>query len=520
LYPCPILYLLPTETLAKGTSKRRITPAIIANKRLHNKITNGRSKTDAGTVFHKEVAGGGITFAWSNSTASLRSFSARTLILDDIDGYGEFGEGNVVELAKARTDAMSNRMIYINSTPTISGYSLIEKEFEESDQRHYFMPCPHCGELIEFEWENFHFEHEDYNLVGDVTYICKHCGGVIHEYHKTKMMDYRNGAKWIPTKKHHIHGYYLPSFYSPVGWLSWNEIVRKFLKAKKSLDRGDHGLMQVWVNTRLARPYQMKLDGVDITNPKERVEPYGCDVPNDVLIITAGIDTQDDRVEVAVLGHGKSGEIWFIDYHVIAGDIKYQKTRDALDDFLNNTEYERCDGNRMKIFAKAQDTGGHRTKAVYEYLKNKLPNRMFGIKGSNTKNAPLVNRTVYNLPSDAKNLFIIGVNSIKDDFYSRLEVKEAGPNFVHFPDKDVFDERFFKGLTAEKRDENGKYVKIRTRNEPIDCTVYAIAALLIMDIVVDQLDNPILSIGDVKKDKKKKKDVIIEDRLDDYLDEY
>jgi phage terminase large subunit GpA-like protein len=151
-------------------------------------------------MFTKNVAGGGVTLGWSNSTSSFRSFSARVVILDDVDGFGEFGEGNVMTLAKARADAFSNKMIFINSTPTIEGNSNIEKEYEDSDQREYFMPCPECKELINFEWDRFEFEHKDYDLVSEVKYSCMHCGTLIPEYKKSWMLKEENGAKWMVLK--------------------------------------------------------------------------------------------------------------------------------------------------------------------------------------------------------------------------------------------------------------------------------------------------------------------------------
>jgi len=518
LYPCPILYIVPTETLAKGTSKRRFTPSIRAIPHLRKKIIGGKSKDDIGDMFTKSVPGGGITLGWSNSTSSFRSFSARLVILDDVDGFGEFGEGNVMTLAKARADAFSNKMIFINSTPTLMGESNIEKEFEDSDQSEYFMPCPECGELINFVWENFIFDHDKYTLKGEVKYSCKHCGTLIPEHKKTWMMDESNGAKWIPQKEHIHRGFLVPSFLSPVGWLSWDSIAREFLKAKKALDQGDSRLMQTWVNTREARPFMPKLDGVDITDVDSRLEEYGADVPNDVMIITAGVDTQDDRFEVVMLGHGKYGELFFIDYKVIAGDPQYDATKEALDNYLN-TEWRRVDGFTMKAMGKGVDTGGHRTKAVYDYVKNRLPNKVFGLKGSSTPNAPVVNRTLKDIKLNDKNLFLVGTATIKDDFYAQLGITEVGVNYVHFPRKDIFDKRFFNMLTAEKRDENGKYVKIRTRNEAIDCTVYAIAALHILGVNPDMIDRPILHIGGDTKVKNVHRPSA-KPKPKSYLDEY
>ena len=476
----------------------------------------GKSKDEIGNIFTKNVAGGGITLGWSNSTASFRSFSARVVILDDVDGFGSFNEGNVITLGKARADAFSNKKIYINSTPTIEGNSNIEKEFEDSDQREYFMPCPECKELITFKWEHFQFTHKNYTLTSEVEYSCKHCGALIPEHKKTWMMNEDNGAKWIPQQEHIHRGYLIPSFLSPVGWLSWNDIAREFLKASKDMNRGDSRLMQTWVNTRQARPFVRQLDGVEIVDSEDRTESYGCEVPDEVMVLTAGIDNQDDRLELIVLGHAKDGEVYVIDYKVISGDPQYDATQRALDNYLINKVFIRKDGFQMKIQGSCIDTQGHRSKAMYAYVKPRIANRIFGIKGSSVVHAPIVNKQLHNIKGGDSNLFMLGTNALKDDLYAKLAITEKGVNYIHFPKIDVMDKKFFNMLTAERRDPTtNKYIKIRTRNEALDCYCYAVAVLSILNLNIEELPTAILHIASVPKPIQKK-----QRNSDDWLNEY
>ena len=518
-YPCPILYILPTETLAKGTSKRRITPSLRAIPHLAKKVVGGKSKDDVGETFTKAVAGGNLSLGWSNSTASFRSFSARVVILDDCDGFGTFGEGDVMELGKARADAFANKKIYINSTPTIAMQSNIEVEFEDSDQREYEMPCPECGEFMGFKWDYMHFETDAKGaLKGDVLCGCPHCGTLIPEYKKTTMM---SQGVWIPKNEGHIHrGYKLTSFYSPLGWLSWNEIATEFIKAYRLMKKGDSRLMQVWVNTRNAEVWQQELDGVDIPNANERVEQYEAEVPEAVLLLTAGVDTQDDRFEIEVVGHARNGETYSIDYKVIAGDPKFEETQKMLDDYLFGSIFHRPNNASMKISATCIDTGGHRTKAMYAYCKARANQKVFAIKGANTQNAPITNKTIRNMIPNELTLFSLGVNALKDDFYANLEIVESGANFCHFPNKPQYNDKYFRMLTAEKRDDKGKYVKLRLRNEALDCRIYAMGAVAILEVVVNNLSTPILYTGEFKKSNpipKKTQNIIT---TNNYLDEF
>lgn len=495
-YPCPILYILPTETLAKGTSKRRITPSIRAIEHLAKKVTGGKSKDDIGETFSKAVAGGNLTFGWSNSTSSFRSFSARVVILDDVDGYGTFGEGDVMELGKARADAFANKKIYINSTPTIAGQSNIATEFEDSDQCEYDMACPECNELMPFKWDYMHYEVDEKGaLKGDVLCGCPNCGAMIPEYKKTTMM---LAGVWRPRNEGHIHkGYKLSSFYSPLGWLGWNEIATEFIKAHRLMQTGDARLMQVWQNTRNAQAWEADLDGVDIPDADERTEEYEAQVPDGVLILTAGCDTQDDRFEIEVVGHGRNGETWSIDYKVIAGDPQFDTTQAELDTYLSQSFY-RKNGAEMKISGTAIDTGGHRTKAMYAYCKARTNQKIFAIKGANNINAPISNKNITAMIPNELTLFSIGVHVLKDAFYANLAITEEGANFCHFPKTPVYNDKYFKMLTAEKRDEKGVYIKVRRRNEALDCRIYATVVLTIIAVNPNTLPHPVIHMGAVK----------------------
>ncbi len=504
IYPCPILYLLPTEGLAINTSKRRLTPAIMATGRLRAKIIGGKTKDSGGELLTKTVPGGFLKLGYSNSTSSFRSASYKVVILDDCDGMGttNIGEGDIVQLATARTDAFgASRKIYINSTPTTEGKSLIEKEFAESDQRDYFMPCPHCKEKIKFEWDNFYFTSKKSGddrrrLTSDVRYQCPECSELIEEYHKTKMM--AQGVWVAQNPEHETKGYRLPSYYSPVGFLSWRSIAMEFLNAKRMLNKGNPELMQVWVNTRDARTFKEQLSGVEITDPDSRKEDYETEVPDGVYLITAGVDTQDDRFEVAIIGHGKKGELWFIDFIIIPGDPANEETQDALDALLFDRQFETTQGATMKIFATGIDTGGHRTQAIYEYAQNRLTRKVFALKGSNMLNAPVVNKTFNMAMRIAFKPYLVGTIALKDDFYGRLSVLSPPDRFVHFANINAFDMEFFKQLTAEKRDDTGRYIAIRKRNEAIDCTVYAMVCIPILGADIEKMRRPALHIGEVK----------------------
>jgi len=520
IYPRPILYMKMTETQVKESNDRIVVPSLRAMPELAKRIKRGKTKSDLGTTYIKEVPGGTLKFGWAGSSASFRSFTAKVVIGDDIDGFNDFGEGDSMVLLRARTDAVADRKIYLNSTPTLDGHSKIQKEWENSDKRFYNMPCPECSELVIFEWEHFKYESENYIVISDITFCCPNCGSLIPEYKKTKMMEQ---GEWVATNpKHPTRGYHISSFYSPLGWLSWKEIAQQYLNATKEYDtRGTQDAMMAWTNSKLGLPFKKRFrDNVVLKSRNERVEHnYTTCIPNDIKIITCGADTQDNWFELVTIGYGNRGEMWYLDHIKIQGDTREQKVRDELELFIKNKEYIREDGRIMKIHASAIDTQGHRAKIMYEFLSTKIPDRMFGIKGATKIDAPTVNRTASNITSsNVRTPISVGTHTIKDEIFAKLDIQEAGENFVHIPDTEAFDIPFMKGLVSEAINEDtGRYEPFYRRNEPLDCTVYSIAALSIIEANPALMTEPIIHIGHlapkvITKDYK--------DSITSYLDEY
>ena len=72
---------------------------------------------------------------------------------------------------------------------------------------------------------------------------------------------------------------------------------------------------------------------VELSWLAQRAEPY-TDAPAGVAVITAGIDTQDDRIELELVGWGLGDESWSIAYEVIYGDPAGATLWQELDELL------------------------------------------------------------------------------------------------------------------------------------------------------------------------------------------
>jgi len=216
----------------------------------------------------------------------------------------------------------------------------------------------------------------------------------------------------------------------------------------------------------------------------DRRESWGADLPSGVAVLTAGVDIQGDRIELQVIGWGRDEEAWVIDYRVIWGDPAGPRVWADLDLALHATHAQGRGRDHVPIRAVGIDTGGHHTKAVYEFCRTRLARRIWAIKGRGGPGIPVWPRRPTRTNKGKIPLFIVGVDGVKDAVYARLKLTEPGPGFVHFPRS--LDADYFRQLTAERivtRFEKGRPIRSwqpkrdGERNEALDTFVYAQAAL-------------------------------------------
>lgn len=184
--PGPMLVVQPTVEMGKRWSKGRFAPLIESTECLKSKVKDSRSRDSGNTVQSKEFPGGIVVITGANSSVGLRSMPVKYLFLDEIDAYpgDSSGEGDPVLLSIARTNTFTRRKIFLVSTPTIHGISRIEKEFESSDKRYFFVPCPNCNYYQVLKWTQVKWENKDLKTT---HYVCIECKGKIENHQKTEM---------------------------------------------------------------------------------------------------------------------------------------------------------------------------------------------------------------------------------------------------------------------------------------------------------------------------------------------
>jgi len=487
--PSPIMVIQPTIDAAENFSKEKFSPVLQDTPVLAERI-NDKSRNSGNTILKKNFPGGFVTIAGANSPVGLRSHTIRILLADEIDGYpGSAGdEGDPLLLAEKRQTTYWNKKQVSISTPTIKGASRIEAEYEHSSRGEWNTPCPCCGELQPLTWSGVVFDEGD---LSEIRYACCKCGVISGEAEwKEKAAE---GMFVHEDPDNPVKGFHLNSLASPL--TTWREVVEKFLFADEKKKKGDINPMKVWTNTELGDTWEEDGETIEDEELMKRREYYSCEVPMGVLYLTAGVDTQDDRFEIEVVGWGPEYESWGIKYAVIYGDngdINNQVWND-LDNFLLQS-FEKPDGTKLKLVCTCIDSGGHRSNQVYKFCKPRFNRRVFAIKGSNDSAAAYIQKPTKNNREQAY-LFMIGVDTGKSWLMDRLKVEQPGPGYCHFPREDGrgYDDKYFKGLTSEKRVMRYKMGRAyfawelkdkgeHKRNEALDCRNYATAAIEITEL--------------------------------------
>ena len=506
--PGPMLYIQPTDKVAVDYSKRRIAPMIQACPTLREKVFKARSRDAANTINMKTFPGGSLAIIGANSPADLSSKPVRYIFMDETDRFPASAgtEGDPQELAERRTETFRhNRKIVKTSTPTIKGKSKIETDYMNGTQEEWHTECPHCHTYNYIRFADIHFEKEDYvNEGGDedyhvkvVTWRCPTCKRDIGEYECKRLP-----AKWVQKNpkaiQNGIRSFRLNAFMSP--WSDWKDIVWKFLKAHKDPEK-----LKTFYNTILGESWEVHTNsGLDETLYKRR-EHYDAEVPTGVLLLTMGMDTQDNRLEYEVVGWDRNGQSWGISRGVIPGRADAPGVWEEVDALLDR-EWRLANGMKMKILATFIDSGGHFTTAIYKACAKRASKRIWPIKGEKGEGKPECRPMKRGQGEGAK--FMLGVDAGKEGIMYEAAVEEPGPNYMHFPIdyRAGYDMEYFKGLISERMEIHRRggqgvivWEQFYERNEPLDCRNYARMAYRYFHWRFDELERIVNGIEEPKK---------------------
>lgn len=518
--PGSILFIHPTTIDAQEYSKLRIAPMLRDSPALRQKIAAPKSRDSHNTILQKAYPGGILTMCGSTEAHALASKPIRYVFGDERDRWATSAgnEGDPWDLAMARQTTFYNAKAVEVSTTTIKNASAIEAAYYTGTMERWNSKCPHCGEYHEIRWSDIRFEYDEIIVshkktykVKKVYYTCPGCGCI-----STEAEMKRAPAKWIAENPEAYgqgtRSFWLNAFVSQ--WASWESIVLKYLNALGSTKK-----MQVVFNTCFGEPWEDRGDIEDEDSLLARREDYGKDkngepveLPPGVLVLTAGVDTQDDRMEYEIVGHGFFGETWGIEKGIVMGRPDDDAAWNKLDEVVFDRVMRFENGVGLRVSMSFVDEGGHFTQSVRAQCNARISKKVFCIKGMPGQDKPYIS------PPKKQKIFVnqiavgtcwqyqLGVDSGKEIIMDNLRVQTPGQKYCHFPKRDDYGSAYFAGLLSETKvyDPNKKqpwsWKKIpgHERNEPLDCRNYALAAFKALPKNLDEIDRQIKAASGVR----------------------
>lgn len=508
--PGSILFVHPTTIDAKEYSKLRIAPMIRDCPTLRKKVSDPKSRDSGNTILQKTYPGGILTMCGSTEAHALASKPIRYVLGDERDRWAlsAGNEGDPWDLAMARQTTFYNAKSGEVSTPTVKNASAIEAAYATGTMERWKSRCPHCGEYHEIQWADIRFEHDEIIVAGkktykvrSVCYACPGCGCI-----STEAEMKRAPARWEADNpaayEQGTRSFWLNAFVSQ--WASWESIILKYLNAIGSTRK-----MQVVYNTCFGELWEDRGDLEDEDSLMARREEYPAELPEGVLVLTAGVDTQDDRMEYEIVGHGHFGETWGIEKGIVMGRPDDLSVWAQLDELVFDRVLRFENGVGLRISMSFVDEGGHFTMEVREQCRARLGKKVFCIKGMPGSDKP------YTAPPKKQKITIrqtavgtcwqyqIGVDSGKEVIMDNLRVQTPGAKYCHFPKRDDYGSGYFTGLLSEVKvyDPNKKqpwqWKKIpgHERNEALDCRNYALAAFKVLPKNLDEIDRRLKEAG-------------------------
>jgi len=490
--PCPMVVAQPALPLARYFSRARLAPMIRATAPLADKIAEPKSRDSDNTTLSKGYEGGQLDIVSAQSVSDLSARPARIVLADEVDRYDDTAEGDPLDLLDARTANFAFRKVGYFSSPRDKGASRIEAAYLESDQRKWWAPCPHCQRHQVLKWANVSWDKavdendeerldedgEAMHLPETARYFCEHCGAGWGEAERQAAV--RLG-QWRAEKPFNgIAGFWLNALNSP--WQTLERLVKKYLAAKEV-----PGRLRTFVNTVLGETWEeaasMVSDDALVRRAEQAAYGLGDKLPTGVLILTASVDNQGDRLEVEVLGWGRGYESWHVQHTVLAGDPGRPELWEELDNLLAGA-WETADGRVLPLRAVGIDSGGHHTELVLRFCRPRWGRRVWALKGISRGMHERVWPLRHSHSRKSRDRFwTVNVDAAKKAVTDWLKIEEPGPGYCHFPRGTAPD--YFKQYRAERlvtRYKRGFAVLVwekrsGRRNEALDLRAYNYAVL-------------------------------------------
>lgn len=387
--------LLPTVSSARAWWRQRLLPmgagACPPLMRLLDDLPYDRKR--GMHVVHD--SGASLRVGATGSPVELRGWSADVVYLDEIDGYGDLDEGDVIRLASRGVRAAPEevRRIVAGSTPTVRGASLIDDLHDSADRTlMYSVPCPECGEPSPLAWERLSWPEsgEVADRAAAAKMACSSCGSL---WEWERLPEAVEAGSWTTTEgvelsdldpmPEHL-AFKLDATIST--WTPWRESVAQWLEAQGRVDK-----LRVAVNQVLGQPFESEDANVDPDRLDDVRDDLSGDLPAETAYIVAALDVQEAWLAVGMFAFCSDGRILYLHRADVDGDTDHAKPGSAWREarqLVASYRRRTADGRTLNCRRLVADTG-FRPDVVTRALGRRA---VAYVKGTGGWTAPLIGR--------------------------------------------------------------------------------------------------------------------------------
>ena len=447
----PVLIVEPTARPAAVEFARERLEPLLSSKPfagiLHGDRHGGLGRS-AAVLYRTATTGGSVSLAGAESPSQLAARGASCLVLDEVARYPlQCGrEGSPIALALERTEAWrQTRAVFLVSTPVVPG-DPFDEWYSSGDQRHWFVPCAHCGAWWTPTWEHV-------TPGPPAALVCPSCG--VEHADGPDRVALLEAGQWRPTTEAddpEVVSFHLPRWNSPASSLA--SIVADHQRATRKRS------LAVWTRTAAALPCEPDADLPDVAPIQARLEDPDAWPPDGIAFTVAATDVQSNRIETLILGM-PADRSWgaVLQYHVTRGRPTEAAVWAALQAIWDDA------GVRLG----AIDAGylPQPVKALATRDARCLPIR--GMAGAA--------RQPIGAPSGGGWCYTAGSDGLKRDLLGKVD-----SGWLRLPAAPWCTRTWLLGLTAEHEEvveRSGRRVTAwkqhYQRNEALDCAVYALA---------------------------------------------
>jgi phage terminase large subunit GpA-like protein len=466
--PAPIIVLQPTEDDARDYIVSDLEPIFGASPTVQGQLEDDTAVGERNTLASRRFPGGSLKVLAAKAPRNLRRHTTRVLLIDEADAMQPGAEGSPLLLAERRTLSFPDRKIVLGSTPLLEDTSNVLRSYAQSDQRIYEVPCPSCEAYLELLWAHIEWEAD---APETAAFRCPTCRTLVPEAQKPHMVAAGRWRATCPEVRGHA-GFRLNALVSLLANATWGKLAVEFLRARNDSDE-----LQTFVNTILAQGWREEGDEVDDQALAARAEPFSLDaVPEDVLLLTAGVDVQGDRLEVTICGWSRT-DCWVLGHEVLWGPPadRAGAVWHDLDELLGLT-WPHPHGGRLRLEAVVVDSGDS-TDEVYAFCTPRFRRKVWAGKGV-AGSRPAIAASSTRVGRAKGRLMLIGVDTLKARLFDRIARNER----LRFSAS--LSAAWFEQLASERRVVRYRrgqpvrsFERIKGRAaEALDCTIYALAA--------------------------------------------